>query len=82
MNFRFLTTLTLFAFVLAVTASLQTVLGALEERSFSKDSQPNVVLIIADDEDYEHFGFMGNEPVRTPKLMRRPRLCMRCATAK
>ena len=69
MNFRCLTTLTLFAFVLAVTASLQPVLGALEERSFSKDSQPNVVLIIADDQDYEHFWFMGNEPVRTPKRM-------------
>ena len=30
-----------------------------------KDSKPNIVLIISDDQDNEHFGFMGNETVQT-----------------
>ena len=34
----------------------------------SKDSKPNIVLIISDDQDYEHFGFMGNKTVRTLNL--------------
>jgi len=29
---------------------------------------PNVVLILSDDQDYEHLGFMGNPRVRTPTL--------------
>ena len=30
--------------------------------------KPNIVLIISDDHDYEHLGFMGNKTVRTPNL--------------
>ena len=33
-----------------------------------KSEPPNIVLLISDDDDYEHFGFMGNEQVRTPTL--------------
>ena len=32
------------------------------------ESQPNIVLVISDDQDNEHFGFMGNKTVRTPNL--------------
>jgi len=32
------------------------------------DEPPNVVLIIADDQRWDHFGFMGNERVHTPQL--------------
>ncbi len=30
--------------------------------------QPNIVLLISDDDDYEHFGFMGNKIAHTPTL--------------
>ena len=30
--------------------------------------QPNIVLLISDDDDYEHFGFMGSEIAHTPTL--------------
>ena len=33
-----------------------------------KAEPPNIVLLISDDDDYEHFGFMGNKLVRTPTL--------------
>ena len=36
--------------------------------SAAPENQPNIVLIISDDQDNEHFGFMGNETVRTPNL--------------
>lgn len=32
--------------------------------------RPNIVLIISDDQDYEHLGFMGNRYVHTPTLDR------------
>jgi len=32
--------------------------------------RPNIVLLISDDDDYEHFGFMGNKRVHTPTLDR------------
>ena len=33
-----------------------------------KAPRPNIVLVVADDMDYEHLGFMGNARVRTPTL--------------
>jgi arylsulfatase A-like enzyme len=33
-----------------------------------KEARPNIVLVVADDMDYEHLGFMGNRRVRTPTL--------------
>lgn len=32
--------------------------------------KPNIVLLISDDDDYEHFGFMGNPYAQTPTLDR------------
>ena len=34
----------------------------------ASDNRPNIVLIISDDQDNEHLGFMGNETVRTPNI--------------
>ena len=41
-------------------------------RTFAAETakRPNIVLLISDDDDYEHFGFMGNKRVRTPTLDR------------
>ncbi len=36
----------------------------------AEDERPNVVLIISDDHDYEHFGFMHHRIARTPALDR------------
>jgi uncharacterized sulfatase len=33
-----------------------------------KEPHPNVVLVVADDMDYEHLGFLGNARVKTPTL--------------
>jgi uncharacterized sulfatase len=33
-----------------------------------REPRPNIVLVVADDMDYEHLGFMGNPRVRTPTL--------------
>lgn len=30
--------------------------------------RPNIILMISDDQDYEHFGFMGHKIVQTPTL--------------
>ncbi len=35
-----------------------------------EDDRPNIVLILSDDQDYEHLGFLGNPLVRTPALDR------------
>jgi len=32
------------------------------------EPRPNIVLVVADDMDYEHLGFMGNPRVKTPTL--------------
>ena len=34
----------------------------------SSHEQPNIVLLISDDDDYEHFGFMGSKIAQTPTL--------------
>jgi arylsulfatase A-like enzyme len=47
-------------FVTAGTAS-----AAEEAPSLKK---PNIVLLISDDDDYEHFGFMGSKIAQTPTL--------------
>ena len=36
--------------------------------SAEKTKQPNIVLLISDDDDYEHFGFMGSKIAHTPTL--------------
>jgi iduronate 2-sulfatase len=36
----------------------------------ASSEQPNIVLIISDDHDNEHLGFMGNKTVRTPNIDR------------
>ena len=32
------------------------------------ENRPNIVLLISDDHDYEHYGFVGNPVARTPNL--------------
>ena len=36
----------------------------------SKESRPNIILILSDDHTYSHYGFMGNGMVQTPNLDR------------
>lgn len=42
--------------------------AAIAPPSVRADDRPNIVLIISDDQDYEHLGFMGNPFVHTPVL--------------
>ena len=61
------------AFLLAVWMGCTLALGApAAEPSAAapKPARPHIVLLISDDDDYEHFGFMGNRRVRTPTLDR------------
>ena len=44
------------------------VLGLAGTLQASSERPPNVVLIISDDQDNDHLGFMGNTVVRTPNL--------------
>jgi len=39
-----------------------------DSRSSPVAERPNIVLLISDDDEYGHFGFMGNEIVHTPML--------------
>ena len=43
---------------------------ALSSATPNAAKRPNIVLLISDDDDYEHFGFMGNKRVHTPTLDR------------
>ena len=54
---------------LIVTVLVATALS-LSAASATAANQPNVVLIISDDHDHEHLGFMGNAYVHTPTLDR------------
>jgi len=42
----------------------------LTAASLAAAERPNIVFLISDDHDYEHFGFMGNQTVQTPALDR------------
>ncbi len=55
-----------------VTASLLIAVFTLlsQTRGQADDSRPNVVLILADDQSYQDFGFLGNELVHTPNIDR------------
>ena len=55
--------------VACVAVSMLIVL-AIGPSSASAAGPPNIVLIISDDHDYEHLGFMGNTYVHTPTLDR------------
>ena len=53
------------------TALLLAPLGALHAADAPMSPvKPNVLLIIADDQGYADFGFMGNQLVKTPQLDR------------
>ncbi len=44
--------------------------GATPHPSSDLGPRPNFVLVISDDQDYEHFGFMGSTSAKTPSLDR------------
>jgi uncharacterized sulfatase len=46
---------------------LLALLAACAERA-SDDRRPNIVVLVADDMDHEHFGFLGHPAARTPTL--------------
>lgn len=50
--------------VLSLSAAICSCSGLI----VSAADRPNFVLIISDDDDYEHFGFMGDESARPPTL--------------
>jgi uncharacterized sulfatase len=52
-----------------VAVLIATTLGVLAVSAAAAE-RPNIVLIISDDHDYEHLGFMGNGYVHTPTLDR------------
>lgn len=53
-----------FSLICALVVWSQLVSIALAQAS----KQANIVLLISDDDDYEHFGFMGSEIAHTPTL--------------
>ena len=55
--------------VIAVCAFTALVVGGTVS-AVETQSRPNIVLLISDDDDYEHFGFMGSEIAHTPTLDR------------
>jgi len=55
--------------IASMAAAILIVLSAYPSFA-SAAGQPNIVLIISDDHDYEHLGFMGNTYVHTPTLDR------------
>ncbi|MBW3598735.1 MAG: sulfatase [Planctomycetes bacterium] len=53
------------ALILGVCASL-----AIASAAQADSSRPNIILLISDDHDYEHFGFMGHPIAHTPTIDR------------
>ena len=58
----------------SVCILLATIGSASSAHALFLAEQPNIVLIISDDHDNEHLGFMGNEAVHTPNLDRLARV--------
>ena len=40
----------------------------VQHKKYERFNKPNIILIIADDQSYTDFGFMGNQQVKTPYL--------------
>lgn len=55
-------------FALFATLVFAFVALACSENSAPRDVRPNIVLLIADDQDWEHLGFLGHELAPTPTL--------------
>ena len=53
-------------FFSAITTTL--LIGGSAAAHAAESTRPNIVLIISDDHDNEHLGFMGNNTVQTPNL--------------
>jgi len=53
---------------LGLGAAALVVLAGCDRGSRGEAPRPNVVLVLADDQDYEHLGFLGNPLAHTPTL--------------
>lgn len=49
-------------------AAWMSVLASLPSAPSAEDERPNLVLVVADDMDYEHFGFAGHARAQTPTI--------------
>ena len=57
-------TLTILSFIVCLTLRPSAAKAQVDQTS----RLPNIVLLISDDDDYEHFGFMGSKIAQTPTL--------------
>nr|WP_298894702.1 sulfatase [uncultured Altererythrobacter sp.] len=60
--------LTIFGLILALGSCAVPQDDPVSRVSITKETPPNIVWIIADDQAYSDFGFMGHDLVRTPNL--------------